>query len=406
MARADTTTLIPLDRLAWHLQIDPYHFNQIYSANRPVVSACDDMWYQHDWQASGRLSRESLAMALKQAETVVSEYLLFSPLPTWFEETHQIPSHYRTEVLYPYNSNNRARSITTNRGFVTQVGRRSSTLVAAAAPTFFDDDDGDSYDERVTISFPTTVTEEEELRVYYPNKAGREEWEIRPLTDISISGGVATITFPRYLIPLEPLLEVSPTPTDPHIGIDGDNIDNFLAEVDVYRVFSDPSEHAYLLYSSSGCATPPCEDTSESACLSVRDSRLGMLAFARADWDEDAAQYAYTTCEGFPDRITVYYRAGKQDPSLRWPSLQMDRTLERMICYYALSLLDTEVCGCSNTRNIWEYQTRDLGAEKPEGTRYVVPWALLGNPLGTTFAAVRLWQYIQPMRLAKAPFPR
>lgn len=405
MAYADTPTLIPLDRLAWHLQIDPWHFNQIYTANRPTYPACDDMWFQHDWQGTGRISRESLALALKQAEDVVSTYLLWKPLPVWFEETHRFPVHYRTELVADYNATGKPKSVISDWGFVFETGAKGSTLIDTPA-TVFSDEDGDGTNDTITVTVATTVTDEEELRVYYPSKSGRDEWEIRPLTDVSIAGGVATITFPKYLIPLESLIEAPPTPTDPHIGIDGDDDSNFLREVDVYRVYSDVSDQATFYYPNTGCTNPPCDDATDTGCLSVRDGRLGILAFDRATWDADSEAYTQAYFSSTPERIGIKYRAGKRDLSLRWPTKQMDRTLERMISFYALSLLDTEICGCSNTRNIWEYMTRDLGAEKPDSTSYTVPWAQLGNPLGTTYAAIRLWTHIQPMRIGKSPNPR
>jgi len=405
MGYAAVKTLIPLDRLAYHLQIDPYHFNQIYTDSRAVHTACDDMWFQHDWQAAGRISRESLALALKQAEDVVSTYLQWTPLPVWFNETHRFPAHYRTELYSYYNSNSQPKSVTTNWGFVMDTGARGATLLGSPA-TVFSDPDGDGHNELVTVAVATTVTDEEELRVYYPGKGGRDEWEIRPLTSITIAAGVATITFPKYLIALETLLEMPPTPDEPHIGIDGDDDSNFLRTVDVYRIYNDVTNQATFYYPNTGCTNPPCDDTTNTGCLSIRDGRLGILAYDRADWDDTDEEYDRQYFTQVPERIGINYRAGRQDTSRRWPTREMDITLERMICFYALSLVDTEICGCSNTRNIWEYQTRDLGAERPESTRYTVPWSQLGNPLGTAFSAIRLWLYIQPMRLAKSPHPR
>ena len=56
--------MIPLDRCAFHLGIDPFHFNCIFTTNRPVLPDCDDVWFRYDYQQSGKVSRESLGTAL------------------------------------------------------------------------------------------------------------------------------------------------------------------------------------------------------------------------------------------------------------------------------------------------------------------------------------------------------
>lgn len=404
MARANTVTMIPLDRLAFHLGIDPFHFNGIVTELHPPNSACDDVWYQYDWQYGGKLSREMLAVALRQAEDLVSEHLNWTPIPCWFEEERRIPTYYKPEIYSSLNSRGGSKSIMAKFGHVLEVGMRASEYIDTPA-VVLSDEDGDGYDETVTITFITTATEPSELHVYYPDRDGDDEWEIRPLDHIDIADdGTATIVFQRYLIPLDTLLALMPQPEDIyHIGIDGDDENNFLDAVDVYHVYTDTTTQATVYCEpGSGCGDT-CEFDTQSGCLFVRDSRLGILAFSVAAYNEDTGTFTPQNLCGVPTKIKYYYRAGWTDPRQQYPYVNMDQTLERMICFYAISLLtDEQICGCSNTRRIWSQMIRDLAEDTGE-RRFIMPWSLMGNPLGTTFAAVSLWRHIQPLRLARGP---
>lgn len=393
MGYASTLTLIPIDRLAFHLQVDPYHFNSIYTTTRPFNPSCEDDWYQHDWQSTGKISRESLATALREAEDLVSTYLRYFPVPRWItDEEQQVTPHYAPELYSDYNAKGRAKSILTKFGYVITPGKRTSTYIATPI-TVFVDMDGDGFFETIQITFNTTVTDPEELYVYYPGKDGREEWEIRPLTNISIAAGVATITFPKYLIALEDLLEVPADPDDPHIGIDGDDDNNFLSEVDVYRVYTDTTDQVDIYYEPIVSCDTPCTYTTEAGCLYIKNSRLGILAY----------QPPSTSCYNNPNKMVIHYFAGYKDNRLKYPTRQMDTTLERMICYFALYFLDTRLGGCSNTKNIWEYQTQDIAKVDPQNGSFASSWAALDNPFGTSRAALRLWKHITPMRIAAPP---
>jgi hypothetical protein len=394
--------MIPLDRVAYHLQLDPFHFNGITSTERRNAFACSDTWYQHDWQSSGKLSRESLSTALRQAEDVVVSYLGWYPIPQWVEEEVIMPTYYKVERDNYLNARGRAKSVTSSHGLVKSVGRKTSSFIDNVA-TVFSDEDGDGLDETVTVSFATTVTETQELHLYYPDEDGRDEWEIRPVDSITIAGGTATIVFKKYLIPLWNLVEQVPEDGDAHILIDGDDNTNFLSTVDVYRVYTDPSQQITFTYDPSyyGCNAVPCEDNTDTGCLFIRDSRLGILSYTRADWDADEGQYVHKYFNYPPVKGTIYYRAGKQDRRVKYPNRQMDQKLERMIVFYGLSLLDTELCGCANQRNTWGHMTQDLALVTRDES-HVVQWDDLRNPFGTTRAAIQLWKYLQQIRLARS----
>lgn len=401
MARASTPTLIPLDRVAEHLGVNPWHFNGISSDKFPFLPACSDDWYQFNWQSTGKLSREALAQALNQAEATTERFLGYSPLPRWYEDTVNILPYYRVERRNIANSRSMSKSVPAKHGYVIEAGRETRTYIDTPA-VVYSDTDADGIKDLGTITFATTVTDEEELRVYYPGENGADSWEIRPLTSVSIAAGVATVTFRKWLTALPELQEKQPTIDDPYIGIDAADDTNFLTTVDVYRVYNDPSTQAVFWYEPDNLCSSDYEYGGSYGALLIRDERLGIMAYHAATWDSVNEKFTAANFTNYPDRITMYYRAGKKDDSLTFPTREMNREYERLITFYALSLLDTNVCGCDNTRNIWQYQTQDLSKVDSSGS-HVVPWPKLGNPLGTTFAAFRLWEQIQPDKINRPP---
>ena len=90
------------------------------------------------------------------------------PIPRWIEEEVKLPRYYKAEWNNFYNAVGNAKSVTSSFGLVTEVGRKTSSLVGTAS-TVFSDEDGDGFDETVTITIATTVTDEDELRIYYPD---------------------------------------------------------------------------------------------------------------------------------------------------------------------------------------------------------------------------------------------
>lgn len=403
MSYAKTLTTIPIQRVADVLQIDPWHFNSVYTDQHPVTNACDDVWYQHNWQSAGKISREDMAMALRQAEDLVTERLGWFFLPKWITEETKLQPHYRTELYNFANSRGERKSVITKWGKVYEVGARANTLIEADAAVSFEDDDGDTFDEIMQVVVATTVTDPEEIRVYYPEKEGKDVYEIRPI-DVSISGGIATIKFPKYLGVLETLLEYQQHPAEGTIAVSGDDNTNFLQTVDVYRVYTDTSTQM-VFHNEDGCYCDSgiCEFCDETGCLLIRDKELGIIAYRRATWDEDTEEFVTAYHTYAPHKATIYYRAGLTNSELDMPTRQVDPAWERMVIFFALSFLDTEMCGCSNTKRIVDYQLEDLALSNSERS-YSVSWDALDNPFGTTRAAMALWKrvYAENARMVRS----
>lgn len=410
MARATISTTIPLDRAARILGLDPLHFNSVVSDNRPARYDCDDVWLQYEWQAAGRVSRESLADALRQAEDEVFTYLGYYLTPTWvFMEPHRLPKDARIENWSPYQSQGFPKSIRSDKGYVLAGGVRATSTIEVGAAVVFSDEDGDDYNETATVTVATTVENDYEIRVYFPDTGPLDEWEIRPINvNLDTDADQAVITFRRELIPDPDLWEKQYAPDDPTSTINGDDDDNFLLTVDVYRVYNDPSNHGYIV-SPGSCATcsdgtcARCAATNLTVCLHVRDTRLGILAYKYAVWDEDTEQYTYPTLYpgGSEDQIFINYYTGKVDRRQQNPYRDVTPRWERMIVHYALTMLTGEPVGCDNFKEIYNYQVRDL-AEIRKDSRYVLNFDTLKNPFGTSRAGIRLWQAVERERLVVA----
>jgi hypothetical protein len=85
MARAKTKTWLPLDRWFELIGIHPLHANQLisntYFPNANV--ACGLNWFQYAWQNANRISREDIALAIRQAENAISNEVGYHLLPDW-----------------------------------------------------------------------------------------------------------------------------------------------------------------------------------------------------------------------------------------------------------------------------------------------------------------------------------
>lgn len=411
MARSDIVTLIPLDRAAKILGIDPFHFNMITTLRRPQTNACDDIWFQYADQRIGQASRYDLSVALFQAEQQTTQYLGYSPLPTWFsDEERSIAVPYAVELTNyrGINSRGKPKSIRSKFGYVIEAGARAKTLIEERSSVSYCDLNGDGYEETATVTVSTTVTDPQEISIYFTGKDGEDVWEIRPI-DVSISSGIATITFQKYLVPLPELWENEPSEDDPQWRtIDGDNEENFVETVDVYRVYTDTSNQATLYYenncgSCGGSGCPSCEFDTESACLRVRDSRLGVFSYSAATWDEDTESFVFSDgCYANPSKIKINYRAGFVNGGTaartKYPYKQMDTMWERSIVYYAFTLLDRADNVCDNTQNIWKNMSEDLALAEG-GRSFSMSFKHMQNPMGTTRAAINLWRMIEQHRL-------
>lgn len=303
------------------------------------------------------------------------------------------------------NSAGYPKSIKANWGYVGSVGARTKDLIEANAPTVFSDVDSDGYNELVTVTVVTTVTDREEIAVYFPGEDADDSWEIRPV-DVVIGAGTATITFPKPYIVLPELWEKLARPDDPSaLIVDGDDDSNFLRTVDVYRVYNDTSQQVVFYYQPTDCGDGVCDEGTFTGCAYIKDSRRAILAYQYATYTDGEWTYGCTSCYDDPYKMTISYRSGMTNPNSRYPTLRMKPELERLIVYYATTLADKEICGCDNFTSHLAYLNTDL-AETSDRKSFMLTQNVMDNPFGTKRAAINLWHYVKGVRLGRTPVNR
>lgn len=414
MARANTATLLSLDRWAELMGVNPVHFNggegnalDIF----PLRANCNDFWPQYAWQYNDRLSRDELADAIQTAEYDIARAIGYYPAPKWIaQETHRFPRHYRRDVWQTGGLNVRGarKSLQCKFGKFIQGGQRAVTAISEGAAVVRSNPDGDGYSELATITAPTTLTNECEIKLYFAGYNGEPEWEIRPVRSKSISGGTVTITVSSWLLFDPDLWEAYPSTFG---AIDISDNGNYVTTVDVYREYNDFSQAGAVFYWEpdiinwdgfcsvcQGASCAACSLTSQDGCLHQRgDPDDGVVVPAPGNYDADNAQWAqatFTVCRD-PDSVKLYYYNGLL--SDRWLNGETCEALSdwwaQTIAMVATARLSKPPCSCNHVRERYDELRKDLAFVGREGS-YILTPELLSNPLGTRRGEVMAWRRI------------
>ncbi len=410
--RASTATKLPLARWAQMFGIQPLHVMGV-DLQSLTDAHCEHVWPEHSWQDADAISREDVLQAIAQAEADLEQHLGYRLLPSWeVEEWHELPKPNRPEVIATGLGGARGYNVTVAEGdwgYFLSGGVRTKTLISAAAAVAYSDTDSDSYLDRAQVTAPTTVTDPQEIAIYYPGKNGDDEWQIRPI-EVTIADGVETISFRRELAVIEAALEGFAFE-----AIEGTDNAKFLTTVDVYRVANDPQIQASLMWEPlgscdcGGATCPVCQFSTQPACFHSRgDPRLSHLVLSPATWNATTAQFdaAALAVGRRPDQARLWYRAGWRDKRLARPMIEMDRDLALAVAVYAASMLARSPCDCRS--DVFDHWRKDLafsgGAE--ELATYNLSARDLDNPLGTRAGAVFAWRRLRRQQTVHVPIGR
>lgn len=400
-------TLLPIDRWAEIIGMDPRHFRQVNTTDNRATT-CSKVWKQYSWQESDSVGRFDVADAIQQAEKTIVQNLGYKLLPTWeVAERQRTPKPANPELLMHGNYDPRGfyLAVRANWGHFIEAGQEAKVIEpnGSAIAVTYTAEGADTYKETAKISFATTVTDENELAVFYPGESGADEWEIRPLASVVISAGIATIKMWRHQLVLPDLIEtVNPASVDGDASGDA----NFLDEVDVYRRYNNPATQVTLIWDPNvyncGCnggvaCCPVCGQGTQTGCLMPKDYQAGYLMYRAATFDEDEAAFTAATlaCGRNPDQLLMYYRAGLQDMSRDRPMVQMDPQWERAVAFYALALLDRDICDCAPIKGVSDKWREDLARQTSQGSSFQLSDSVLNNPLGTSRGAQFAWSMIK-----------
>lgn len=413
MSRASTVTKLPLATWAKFLGLHPLHFEQVRLPDVNENVHCSNIWFQHEWQTADATSREEVARAIAAAEEKIENALGYRLAPTWEVDEWQTTQRYFRRELVNLNAGDIAgfkQVLRADWGWMISGGIKAKTLISAARPITYTDSNSDSYFETATVQVTTTALDKNEIAVYYPGKDGEDEWEIRP-TEVSISGGVATITFRRELAVIESLQEAFEIESGEAIGT---NNAHFLTNVDVYRKYNDPQTQANFLWEPSvsgwctacngeGCEV--CSYTTQGGCLILRSNpRNSMVGYSPGIWDNDLDQFESEpwAIARQPDIARLYYYAGWRDKTAKYVS-RITEKWGRVVAYMSASMLDRPPCECSE--DVWKKWREDLTltAGDEEGRPfYRDPSGVIDNPFGTRRGEVNAWREVRQLIRAEA----
>lgn len=352
---------------------------------------------QYDWQEGDRVSREQIARVIAMAEENMENYLGFHVLPSY-----DVNESIMTTGAYPLPQADFLKSshYRAKWGYFIAGGRRAVTQLtiipqAIPGPAFADIVWSDEAAPppgiywrvgTVTATVPAG-TDPCEVRVFYPGHDADPAWEIRP-ADVTVSGTTATIVFRRELA-------VHPDQWDALVyeAANGDDDADFLEDVDVYRVYTDPAEQIALYGHPHLC--PYCTDEVDPAAgeAAIIDPSLSFLHVAKGTWTNGVFTLN-GACSPVANRALLSYYSGYADGRQICPTKTMDGQLARAVAVYAAALLERPPCDC--TVDSWEYWRQDSN----EGARYSIQSTRM-TPFGTRRGAVYAWERVQELTLGQ-----
>lgn len=334
---------VPLPRYA---QIINYGECAFFGVNNPDddTRACRQVW--SEWQ------RDQIMHYLGEAQDEIEQVIRYPLNRRWFADEE-----------HPFSC-----PTFTTWGHVVEAGIEATTTISSGEAV------DHTADPAVVGPVATTVTDEDEIRVYHPGS----DVEIHP-SIISISGGNVTITIPRCRMVKESLVDT------PSGGLTYSDTNNFEATVDVKRVYNDDSTNGVLIWPcrcGSGTCSGGCTQRTHTACMYLDNLELGIISLQAATYS--GGSWGSSACySGTPGKLQLNYRAGLET---------LTRQAEDAIVRLAHAKMPAEPCGCSVTQQLWK---RDRNI--PD----VVTRERINCPFGLNDGAWVAWRFAQSMRLER-----
>lgn len=375
MAIASVDTLTLLNAWQRRMSVPIYHYNQVTGAgvNAPLSEPRSDAWVQTE--------REYVAEGLNTAVALAIPHLGFYPRPVF--QTKRIP-------LYGVR---RYVGLKLGSGYVQAIGTRATSVLQAAAGVTYTP--ALPVDDQVLATITVTVpagTDPSEIRVYFKEsdrpdgfidstEVTDDRWRIEPLTvKLDALGTTATITGHRALfvqpsIWADPYLSPNYNASAKNKADTGDAAD-FVDEVDVYRVYPDPTNAVRFL-------SRQCDGTGFDTTLGeawVENDRLGLVA---------ARPQSCIGCHNPFEFVDIDFYAG-----LPTVNGEVQRDLQTALIRLANTELPQEPTAWSDARlQIWQ---KDAGiAHYGEREQR----ADVDTPFGNRHGQVEAWKVVSRLAL-------
>lgn len=361
MARANTYTWLSLDEWAKIMGYNRWLFNGFRQFPETIGEECHDVWYQYPEQYDS-MSREELADAIKEAESVLSNFLGYNLLPEWNEDTVRPPRYYRPGYYHSLDVYGKSKSVPVKHKHLLQVGVQRKVFLGQVEVSRVDND-SDGFAETMQVTLPDVVPDLNQVRIFFPDKRGSLKWEIRPVEFLDIN----TCEFPAYLgVKPEMSQGIVTDVLDPY------NDAVYLENVDVYQIYNDTSQAIQLIYQSA-----PCD--------SFNLSSIETGAYVMKDRVVYNPRLFSRYCQADPDLVKIFYYSGYRDDQADRPNVELADYWKRAIAYFAVSFFHKESRSCcgGNQSELVSKWADDL-SKTTENRSYFMTEFLANNPFGLT----------------------
>ncbi len=385
MARAETVTLLPLDRYAEIMQIPLTHFNQLNGALAPLLKGCGGTVWDQD-------AREDLAWTMAEAEEMIATELEFWPSPKFFIDEQQPLG------LEGIRFDWRNGESQVDWKYVQAYGTETLTLKQADAGVEYSNSDNNPLNRPNLATIGTAIYSDLpscvnacEVAVFFrvadgAEDAADERWEIKPVK-VDIDGDTMRITAESSLFIRPNLIELTEADCkgseDKTKWIWNFETANLVAQVDVYCRTVNTTLPLTLKWDNvCGCNTTICEHVTQTACAYRTDNRRGYFIARPAT----GANKEATPKNSFPpESVLVNYRSGFP---INNKTCRMNPQLERAIVKLTNALLPEPPCGfCDAAQTRWKLDRTNVDPLTPEAAS--LPWDLY------TRGALEAWRIVK-----------
>ena len=430
MARASTPTFTPLDEVARIVGINPAHFNSAYAGDiawQPC-GECRDFWFSYPWQSAEGFSRDLLARAISEAETVLGQNLGYPLGPTMRKEVFDYNPH-----VYGFSSYTQelfGRVINYN-GYgacdqmpVYYLGphlrkykpRKWTQVVTANVDDYnlvYNDQDGDEFAETATITFSLPqATAACNIGLFTYGYFGQATWRIRPLKSVSYQHNEDTDQY-DYTVTVDAWQMIEPelweeAPRAANMiqcglrAIDMTEADTMVSRVHVGLLIEDPSfplvkfrfERRGNGCGSSNCVV--CNPREVSGCYAELTRAHDFVVPIPATYTEEngwCVTNPYTCCGITRGTVELTYWEGNERDYVadNLCGTAPNQALRQMVAYLAVARVQMGNCDCDcNKGQFWKGLGEDLTETKGAG-RYL-SFNVIDNPFGLTRGEIMAWQ--------------
>lgn len=400
----------PVEAFRKEFEYHPFHFWGVSGASIPVLSSCNALVREYNWQNGDRAGRADIRSGLMTAEARLTSFLGYSPIPHYVIENLPFPHYYDARYSHTgYDApDGRYLTVQAQEKSIIAAGSETLTFVGTAA-LVYSDEDGDGILESWTASIATTETEADNIAVYYRatdrlNGEGvSDRWRIAPVR-ISITGGIATATGKTWQV-VRPILYEGFADESIDIAVTG----NFATHLDIYTrktvsgstfdtaaavLIWESSPYPYSNYLYPVTSSDPAAYAYALARVGVRDASNGILTIGEAVYDATAGTWAavndwYSCWKRPPDRMILRYYAGTNIPRA-----------QNIINRLAACEIARPICACETANRAFYHWTFDLSRSSGNNDEAysLISSENLNNPFGTQRGQVYAWRETKVLR--------